>query len=113
MNKTVTAVCVTAVLIAIIGVVGWITYVGADTGRLAWGIGAIVGPLLMTGANFLKTSQVRDDTSTVRHRTNGPLDEVFTRLRKIENLLVSVTPPVPDAPAVTRDTEGRPPSVPG
>lgn len=110
MNKNVVVVCVTAIVITIVGIGGWVVAMGYDTDRALGWIGTNVGPVLLILVNILMTKRVKDDTQTVKVRTNGVLDQLFTRLRRLEGQ-GGPTPPVPGtAPTVThaRPEEGPP-----
>lgn len=110
MNRNVVAVCVTAIVITVLGIGGWIAASGNDLDRTLGWIGTTIGPALLTLVNVLMTKRVKDDTETVKARTNGVLDQLFGRVRTLERR-AGLTPPVPGAaPAVTRDPTGDPPA---
>lgn len=124
MNKNVVLFCVTAIAITVIGVGGWIAATGYDLDRTLGWVGTTIGPAMLTLVNLLMTKRVKDDTEqvmedtvqvkadteSVRLRTNGVLDQLFGRVRTLEQR-AGLTPPVPGAaPAVTRDPTGDPPA---
>jgi len=117
MNKNVAVLCVTAIVITVVGVGGWIAANSSDLDRILGWIGTTIGPLLLTLVNVLMTKRVKDDTEqvkedaqTVKLRTNGVLDQLFGRVRTLERR-AGLNPPVPGAaPAVTRDPTGDPPA---
>ncbi len=111
--KVVVVICVTAIVITILGIGGWVIAAGYSAERgLGW-IGTNIGPVVLLLVNLLVTKTVKDDTRVVRHRTNGVLDQLFGRVRTLEQR-AGVAPPAPDAaPDVTRDPRGGPASGPG
>lgn len=111
-NKNVVVICLTAIAISVIGVAGWIVFVGGDSERITGWVGTTIGPLILGLANYLKTAHVSDDVRVVRKRTNGTLDLVFERLRALEGRAGPNRPTPGAAPAVTHeDAEGGPPST--
>lgn len=102
MNKNVVAICVTAIVISVIGVAGWVVATGTDADRILGWAGTTIGPLIAGLAAYIRVARVADDVNTVKQRTNGILDELFTRVRKLEG----PNPPMPGAaPTVTRASE--------
>lgn len=113
-NKNLLIACVTGIVITVLGVGAFVIAMGYDTDKgLGW-IGTQIGPAILTLVTLLAVKRVKDDTAFVRKRHNGVLDQVFDRLREVEQR-TGVAPPVPPSdarPAVTR-IDRRPSDDPG
>jgi hypothetical protein len=113
MNRNVVVICLTAIAVSIVGVVGAAAFSNGDPERIImWG-GTTLGPLIAGIAAYLRVDKVGTDMEVVKHRTNGVLDRVFERLRALEQAGPEGPPAPGAAPAVTHGTEERPPAAPG
>lgn len=94
MNKTVVMVCITAIIVAVIGLVGWVSYAGGDIERILGWSGTILAPLILSVASLVKVTQVnthmeeaKQDIRVVKVQTNGKMRDFGDRLDAAEKAL--------------------------
>jgi hypothetical protein len=83
-NKTVALVCIAAVAITLLGLVGWVQYLGGDVERILGWSGTTIGPLLGSFAAILATRNVHRVAETVRIQTNGTMKDMGERIEQLE-----------------------------
>lgn len=91
MNKTVAIVCVTAIVVAVIGLIGWVSSAGGDIERILGWSGTILGPMLAVLGSVLMVRQVNEhvgavkkDIQIVKVQTNGKMHVLGERLDELE-----------------------------
>lgn len=91
MNKTVVVLCFTAIAVAIIGLIGWVSYTGGDVERILGWAGTILGPMVAALASVLAVRSVHEsvneakkDIRIVKVQTNGKMKQFGDRLDVLE-----------------------------
>lgn len=71
MNKTIVLICMTAIVVSLIGVIGWILSTGGDPERIIAFAGTTVGPLLGILMLVIRGEQTHAAVVEVKDQLNG------------------------------------------
>lgn len=74
-------VLVASVLIPLIVVLGWLSYMGKDATTLLAGVGLVLGALGF-GYQFNKTSEIQQSTAKIEENTNGRIGQLTQLLEQ-------------------------------
>lgn len=82
-NKNVVLVCVTAVVLGSMGILGWLVQTGNDPDRIVGWIGTIAGPLVLGLMTLLKTDRIEQRVEDVHANTNGTLTNLIDEVKEL------------------------------
>lgn len=114
------------VIVALLAVLGWLSYFGKDATTVLAGVIAVLGALGF-GYQFSKTSEIQEKqteikktTDTIQEQTNGRISQMMNMMERqnqehrremaaMADKMATMTPPI-DPPGVYADKEHKHPS---